>query len=117
MSTPDTAKNLCGAQYPGSDNAYESCTLPKDHAESHQAPLTGSGWHATVSWPVVTAPEAKALTCDMVDGCAQPVTHIDPKGFVYCTSHGLSRRQVMPCRKLRPAELRKLQRGEQLARY
>jgi hypothetical protein len=61
--------------------------------------------------------QAQALTCDMVADCAQPVAMIDPKGFVYCASHGLQRRQVMPCRKLRPAELAKLARGEQIRKY
>lgn len=57
------------------------------------------------------------LTCDMTEGCTEPVTHIDNKGFAYCTDHGITRRDWCPCRKLRPWELRKLQRGEALARY
>jgi hypothetical protein len=57
------------------------------------------------------------LKCDMNTECEAPVTHIDQDGFTYCTDHGIDRRSWQPCRKLRPHELRKLQRGEQLARY
>lgn len=57
------------------------------------------------------------LRCDMVHGCTEPVTHIDDKGYAYCTKHGEERRGYRPCRKLRGWELRKLQRGEALARY
>jgi len=57
------------------------------------------------------------LRCDMTEDCAEPVTHIDQDGFAYCTDHGLQRRDWQPCRKLRPHELRRLQRGEQLKGY
>lgn len=57
------------------------------------------------------------LRCDMTRDCVAPVSHIDQKGFAYCTPHGLERRLYQPCRKLRPHELRKLHRGEQLTRY
>ncbi len=65
----------------------------------------------TAQSPTVT------LTCDMRKDCTAPVTHLDTAGFAYCTDHGLQRRQSEPCRKLRDWELRKLQRGETLARY
>jgi hypothetical protein len=55
--------------------------------------------------------------CDMVTGCEKPVTHLDTAGFVYCTTHGEQRRCYEPCRKLRPHELRRLERGEQITRY
>lgn len=55
--------------------------------------------------------------CDMWLSCTEPVTHIDDKGFVYCTTHGLERRGWRPCRKLRPHELRRLERGEQVKSY
>jgi hypothetical protein len=42
---------------------------------------------------------------------------IDRKGYVYCAADGIERRFYVDCRKLRPHELRKLERGEQLARY
>jgi hypothetical protein len=61
--------------------------------------------------------ETKTLKCDMDHECTAEVTHIDNSGFVYCESHGLRRRWDKPCRKLRPHELRKLARGETLARY
>jgi hypothetical protein len=57
------------------------------------------------------------LRCDMATDCQAPVTHIDDKGYAYCTEHGRERQAWRRCRKLRPAELRKLQRGEQLAHY
>lgn len=49
--------------------------------------------------------------------CAAEVTHIDDKGFAYCTAHGEQRRQYRRCRKLRPHELARLKRGEALTRY
>lgn len=57
------------------------------------------------------------LRCDMKSDCTEPVTMLDTAGFAYCTDHGLQRRCYEPCRKLRDWELRKLQRGEALARY
>jgi hypothetical protein len=55
--------------------------------------------------------------CDMTAECDRPVTHLDQDGYVYCTDHGLSRRTWQPCRRLRGWELRRLERGETLARY
>lgn len=57
------------------------------------------------------------LHCDMERDCAEPVTHIDRKGYVYCTAHGAQRKLYQPCRKLRPFELKRLQTGESLRRY
>lgn len=57
------------------------------------------------------------LTCDMVKDCPNTVTHIDRKGYVYCTQHGIERLESQPCRKLRPHELKRLQRGGALTRY
>lgn len=57
------------------------------------------------------------LKCDMTHDCMGEVTHIDDDGFAYCTPHGQTRQQYQSCRKLRPHELRRLQRGEQLKRY
>jgi hypothetical protein len=54
----------------------------------------------------------RRLTCDMERDCPAPVTHIDCKGFVYCTAHGLERRWTMRCRKLRAHEVRRLERHE-----
>jgi hypothetical protein len=56
-------------------------------------------------------------TCDMTEDCTEPVTHLDDKGFVYCTYHGILRRGWRPCRKLRKHELNRLARGEQIKRY
>lgn len=65
----------------------------------------------------MTTTETVNLTCDMRESCTADVTMIDDNGFVYCTSHGMERRGWRPCRKLRPHELRRLQRGEQVTRY
>lgn len=56
------------------------------------------------------------LVCDMID-CTDDVTHLDNNGFVYCTKHGLRRRDWKPCRKLRSHELNRLRRGQQVTRY
>ena len=58
-----------------------------------------------------------ALSCDMSEECDHAVTHIDNSGWVYCTSHGEQRRYSKPCRKLRPHELNRLKRGQQITRY
>jgi len=56
--------------------------------------------------------------CDMGQGCAEPVTMLEEKGWVYCTSHGQMRRMHgRRARKLRPHELNRLKRGEQIAKY
>lgn len=57
------------------------------------------------------------LTCDMVDGCTEPITHIDAKGYIYCRTHGIERQQVQRCRQLKPAELDRLKQGEALEKY
>lgn len=57
-------------------------------------------------------PEARPLTCDMVEGCASPVTHVDHKGYAYCTVHGTKRRlSGIPTRKLRSSEIKRLKAG------
>jgi hypothetical protein len=57
------------------------------------------------------------LHCEMKRECIQPVTYLDEKGYIYCTFHGQLRQGWCRCRKLRPHELRKLERGEPVARY
>ena len=52
------------------------------------------------------------LKCDMHTECEEPVTHIDDKGYVYCEVHGEERKAYRRCRKLRVAEVIKLERGE-----
>ena len=61
--------------------------------------------------------ETMTLRCDMTEDCTDTVTHIDQKGYVYCTEHGIERRSWVPCRKLRAHEVTQLGRGEPLARY
>lgn len=58
-----------------------------------------------------------APACDMRRECAEPVAMIDGKGYVYCAGHGAARQMSQPCRKLRPHELRKINRGEPIAHY
>ncbi len=53
------------------------------------------------------------LKCDMRKECSSEVTHIDEKGYVYCSSHGAMRQ--CRCRKLTPSEIMKLRAGEQIA--
>lgn len=57
------------------------------------------------------------LRCEMKADCAEPVTHIDNAGFIYCTTHGVRRRAWKPCRKLRPHEVNRLKAGGILTRY
>ena len=57
------------------------------------------------------------LHCEMSDTCDAPVTMLDQGGFIYCTEHGMRRRDWKPCRTLRAHEVRRLQRGEQITRY
>ena len=63
-----------------------------------------------------TALSAAVLSCDMTQACTRPVAMLDQQGYVYCEHHGLVRR-TQPGRKLRPAELRKLERGEAITKY
>jgi hypothetical protein len=62
-------------------------------------------------------PTTVHLQCDMESTCDEPIAMIDDKGWIYCEYHGLMRRDSRRCRKLRPHELRRLQRGEQVTRY
>jgi hypothetical protein len=56
--------------------------------------------------------------CDMTKDCAQDVTHIDSRGFVYCECHGKLRKQGgAKCRKLRPSEIKMLELGQKVERY
>jgi hypothetical protein len=54
----------------------------------------------------------RTLKCEMESDCRSPVTYVDTKGYVYCTPHGLQRKDYQRCRKLRPNEIEKLKRGE-----
>lgn len=53
----------------------------------------------------------RTLKCDMLVACKAPVTHVDNKGYVYCTGHGEDRKLHLPCRKLRTSEITKLTNG------
>lgn len=56
------------------------------------------------------AEEEPALRCSM-GGCKHPVTHMDAKGWPFCTEHGNARKSFRRCRKLRPYELTRLESG------
>ena len=69
---------------------------------------------------IETASSAKrevTLRCDMTHTCDTPVTHIGDKGFIYCTNHAGDRKGWERVRKLRPHELNRLKRGQQIAKY
>lgn len=56
---------------------------------------------------------AAELHCDMKEGCEEPVTHVDNRGFVYCSQHAERRKSGgTPTRALRPNEIKNLERGE-----
>ena len=51
------------------------------------------------------------LKCDGWCGHAGTVTHIDEKGYAYCTPCGTQRKASHRCRKLTGAEIKRLQAG------
>jgi hypothetical protein len=59
------------------------------------------------------------LRCEMDDRCPYPVTMVENKGYVYCTEHGIARRDPPRnlVRKIRPFEMNRILRGEQIAKY
>lgn len=60
----------------------------------------------------------KPIKCD--GWCKQTgnVAMLDRKGYAYCVPCGHTRRENgIPCRKLRPWELRRLQKGLPLKKY
>lgn len=62
--------------------------------------------------PLLNKEAKTTLRCEMEKGCKKPVTHIDNKGYIYCTDHAARRKAGgVPTRKLRPAEIKKLEQG------
>jgi len=55
------------------------------------------------------------LQCDGERECKAPVTHIDHKGWVYCTKHGERAQMNRRCRKLRSTEYKKLVQGQPIS--
>lgn len=56
--------------------------------------------------------------CQRSEIRAGDVAMIDRKGYAYCEPCGLTRRESgVPCRKLRPSELKRLLAGTPLTRY
>jgi hypothetical protein len=58
-------------------------------------------------------------TCDMVEGCADPVTHIGNKGYVYCAKHAAERRATgyERTRAMRLWEKKLIAAGEPIPKY
>jgi len=69
-------------------------------------------WIAAVKSGKVSVARPISITCDMTVRCRSVVTHIDNKGYVYCTGHGKHRALSVPCRALRPGEFTKIIHGE-----
>lgn len=70
-------------------------------------------WIAAVKAGAVSVAREQSLSCDMTVSCKAPVTHIDNKGYVYCTGHGKHRATCgIPCRAMRPGEITKIILGE-----
>lgn len=81
----------------------ETMQTTTDHEQDHRAEKPD---------PIDAPP-----TCDMVEGCTEPIAYLDRKGYIYCTKHVKARQSYQPCRKLRPFELNRIRRGEQVERY
>ena len=62
--------------------------------------------------PRSNAKRNPALHCGMSDNCTGAVSHVDEAGYVYCAHHGAQRKYDKRTRKLRHAEIKKLERGE-----
>jgi hypothetical protein len=75
------------------------------------------GIHEIETEKAAEASQERVLKCDMLRTCEAPVTHIDDKGFIYCASHGQDRKAHCRCRKLKPAEIKKLKLGGTVERY
>ena len=57
------------------------------------------------------------LKCSGTKECTCPVTHIDEKGFIYCSDHGKLRKMYMRCRKLTKSELKTLEDKKPIKKY
>jgi hypothetical protein len=58
-------------------------------------------------------------TCDMKKDCAEAVTHIGSKGYVYCAEHAVQRRESghERTRAMRAWELKLIAAGQPLPSY
>jgi hypothetical protein len=55
--------------------------------------------------------------CEMSRDCAQPVTHVGEKGYIYCAGHAATRRGHERTRALRPWELELIRAGRPVPSY
>jgi hypothetical protein len=68
--------------------------------------------------PTLLAIETVSPRCDMDRTCADSITHIDEKGWLYCTKHGQQRSTSgIRCRKMTAAELQRILCGKTLKSY
>lgn len=68
--------------------------------------------------PLLKYDDGTSVRCDGWCGDHHDgITHIDDKGYIYCAKCGPTRRTWRPCRKLRPHELNRIRRGQQVTRY
>jgi hypothetical protein len=98
---------------------YKKCMEAAAKAETRFASLKAAAIKARGA-EEAAEDDKRELTCDGSNcgPCSGGVTHLDDKGFAYCTAHGVKRRESgRRCRKLRVWELRKLERRESLRCY
>lgn len=57
------------------------------------------------------------VKCDMERECKEPITHLDRKGYAYCTKHVGLRMAYMSCRKLHSEEIDLLQQGKTITKW
>jgi hypothetical protein len=85
------------------------------------APLRAAGVvpEGPCEWAPIKNPLSRLRCASMKSSeCAEPISRIDRKGYVYCGACGAHRKASgMACRALRAGEIARLGRGETVARY
>lgn len=114
---------LCGTPMHTASDALAICESIDAAATYHaNAQATVDAVNASTSLAASMARTAPAPSCDgwpSDPSCVGTVSMIGSKGFVYCSACGPERRAsgYERVRKMTPAELRKVNAGEPLARY
>ena len=57
------------------------------------------------------------IKCEMIKECNSDLAYMDNEGFIYCETHGISRKQWKPCRKLKKREIKDLEAGQRPRKY
>ena len=84
----------------------QKCASQNPETRKHLVPL------------IQRALKAATLKCDGEKGCKKPVTYITNKGFLLCDDHRPAKGdRYTRARKLRPGEIKKLEKGETLGKY